>query len=126
MPTYTLSVQPYLDQHNKCYQKIITINVKPIGPLSKYVKLIHPPKLSPFKENSPCCTQENCVYVITHISSDSSNSSNCCNNFMYIDDIPNLFSFLTSNGYTIDSNLTKIMQKSDVRLSNNLLCFISI
>jgi hypothetical protein len=121
MPTYTLSVQPYLDQFNKCYKKIITVNTKPTGALLQHIKLISPPKLSPFKEQSPCCPSNNCIYAITDI-----NCNGCSNNLMCIDDIPNLFSFLSSNGYTIDSGLTKLMQKSDIRLKNDLLCFISI
>jgi len=121
MPTYTLSVQPYLDQYNKCYRKIITINMKPNGPLLQYVKQLSPPKLSPFKERSVCCPANSCIYAITDIG-----CAGCSGNLMCIDDIPNLFSFLSSNGYTIDSNLTKLMQKSDIRFNNDLLCFISI
>jgi hypothetical protein len=121
MPNYTLSTQPYLDLHNKCYKKIITINCRPNGPLLDHVKQISPPKLSPFKESSSCYTSTNCIFAITAI--DCSNLSH--DNLMTIDDIPNLFSFLSMNGYTIDSNLTKILQKSNIRLSNDLLCFIT-
>ena len=121
MPTYTLSVQPYLDQHNKCYRKILTLNAKPIGPLAQYVKQINAPKLSPFKEPSPCCPSKSCLLAITNI-----DCGGCSSDLMCVDDIPNLFSFLSSSGYTIDTGLTKLMQKSDVRLKNDLLCFISI
>ena len=123
MPTYTLSVQPYLDQYNKCYRKIITINSRPIGPLAKFVRQISPPKLSPFKEPSVCCPASKCIFAIADINCHGCGGNN---SLMCIDDIPDLFSFLTSSGYTIDSALTKLMQKSDVRLDNNLLCFISI
>jgi len=121
MPTYTLSVQPYLDQHNKCYRKILTINAKPTGPLAQYIKQINAPKLSPFKEPSACCPSNNCLLAITNI-----NCNGCSSDLMCVDDIPNLFSFLSLNGYTIDTGLTKLMQKSDIRLNNDLLCFISI
>ena len=43
---YLLSVQPFLDQHFKCYKQIITINVMPEGKLKELVKRINPPKLS--------------------------------------------------------------------------------
>jgi hypothetical protein len=121
MPTYTLSVQSYLDQHNKCYRKILTINTKPTGPLSEHIKQINAPKLSSFKEASVCCPSNNCMFAITNI-----NCNGCSNDLMCVDDIPNLFSFLSLSGYTIDTSLTKLMQKSDVRLNNDLLCFISI
>ena len=124
MPTYTLSVQPYLDQYNKCYRQIVTINTKPVGPLLQHIKLINPPKLSPFKESSPCCPANKCIFAIMDMGCHGCSGNN--SNLMCVDDIPNLFSYLSSNGYTIDSGLTKLMQKSDVRLDNNLLCFISI
>lgn len=124
MPSYTLSAQPYLDQRNKCYKKIITINCRPSGPLMNHVKQISPPKLSPFKESSSCYPSTNCIFAITAMDCHA-NTSNCNDDLMAVDDIPNLFSFLSMNGYTIDSNLTNILQKSDIRLSNELLCFIS-
>ena len=120
MPTYSLSVQPYLDQYNKCYKKIVVINANPHGILSKYVKRINPPKLSSFKQDSPCCSNKKCIFVICDI------NDNCLDKFLSLDDIPNLFSFLITNGYTIDSKLTELMQNSKVKLSNDLLCFISI
>ena len=121
MPTYTLSVQNFLDQHNKCYRKIITINAMPVGPLAQHIKRVNAPKLSPFKETSLCCPSSTCVFAVTNI-----DSPGCCSDLMCVDDIPNLFSFLSSNNYMIDTGLTKLMQKSNIRFNNDLLCFISI
>ena len=118
MPTYVLTVQPYLDQYNKCYKKIVTINIQPTGPLSQHVKRINPPKLSPFKQPSPCCPVSQCILAITDINDPSQ--------LMCANEIPNLFSFLSMNGYTIDTNLTKMMNESEVKLDNKLLCFITI
>ena len=67
MRVYTLTSQPFLDQHNECYKNIITVNQKPEGPLADITRSLHAPKLSPFKENSPCCPQNNCIYGITKI-----------------------------------------------------------
>lgn len=124
MPTYTLSTQLYLDQYNKSYKKIITINCNPCGPLSQHVKRINPPKLSPFKSTinytSTCC-----IFVITDINCNQSFNHNHTNDFMDVENIPSLFTFLSANGYTIDTKLTKMLQTSDIRLSNDLLCFIS-
>ena len=52
---------------------------------------------------------------------------------MGADDIPSIFSYLSSNGYTVDTQLTKMLFKSDVvngssqnRLSGNkkMICMI--
>ena len=48
---------------------------------------------------------------------------------MTADEIPNLMIFLLSNGYTIDTSLTKMFNASDVRFntdnSNILISFIT-
>ena len=42
------------------------------------------------------------------------------------DEIPDLFSFLLSNGYKIDTSLTKMMNTSEVRLNNSkIIAFIT-
>ena len=112
---YLLSVQPYLDQFNRCYRNIITINNNPRGPLQDYIQRINPPKLSPFKQNTACCTTPNCIYVIKKFDN--------LNDFFIIDDLPELITFLLTNDYEIDYNITKLLQKSDVKLSNKILFF---
>ena len=113
---YLLSVQPFLDQHLKCYRQIITINVMPEGKLKELVKRINPPKLSPFKERSACCDEPTCKLALKSIS-DS-------NKLMCVDELPSLLTFLSMNNYEIDTSITKIMMKSDVKLQNKLLFFI--
>jgi hypothetical protein len=114
---YTLKVIPYLDQLNKKYKQIITINSNPKGELSNYVKKIQLPKLSPFKDNTPCCSYKCCTYVICDL--------NDKNKMMCIDDIPSLFTFLYENNYTINTELTKIMTNGDVKLTDKVLCLFS-
>ena len=42
------------------------------------------------------------------------------------DEIPDLFSFLLSNGYSIDTGLTRMMNTSEVRLDNKkIIAFIT-
>jgi hypothetical protein len=43
---------------------------------------------------------------------------------MCVDEIPSLLSYLVMNGYEIDSSITKIMLKSDVKLKDKILFFI--
>ena len=48
---------------------------------------------------------------------------------MVVDEVPDLFSFLLSNGYKIDTSLTKMMNGSDIRFqtenSNKVIAFIT-
>jgi hypothetical protein len=41
------------------------------------------------------------------------------------DDIPELFNFLLSNNYKIDTSITKMMNSSEVKMTNKLVCFIT-
>jgi hypothetical protein len=116
--TCAITSQPYYDTYNKCYKNILVINAFPQGPLASLVKKIQTPKLSPFKQSSPCCPIENCVYAIHKI-------DNLCE-LMDPDDIPNLFSYLIEYGYKIDTSLTKMMNTSDIKTTNKLLCYISL
>jgi len=114
---YQLSAKVHLDQHNECYKKIIIVEPKPTtGALSSIIKVIGRTKLSPFDQPSPCCPQNNCLNVIV----DPNNKRQ----LLCVKDIAVLFSYLLSNGYKIDTQVTKIMLKSDVRIPN-LICFVS-
>jgi len=114
---YTLNSEIYLDKFNKCYKKIITINDTPDGPLKEYTKMIPNNKLSPFQENSCQCNEKKCFYTLTSLQNK--------NDLMLIDELPNLFAFLVSNNYIIDDSITKMMFKSNVKMTNtNLICFI--
>ena len=125
--TYTLFGTPFYDRYTQCYKKIIKINKMPTEntPLKTIVKQINNPILSPFQANSSfsscsnCCNSsyQSCMNVITKL--------NNPHELMCIEDIPELFSFLVSNNYTIDTSITKMMQQSNVKFNNDLICFIS-
>ena len=57
-----------------------------------------------------------CIYAINKISNP--------NELMEPNDIPELFSFLVANSYTIDTSITQMMQTSNVKMDNSILCFI--
>lgn len=119
-----LSTRVYLDTINQCYKNIIIINMLPEGPLHTIVGKLQMPPLSPFDVPGPCCSRTGgaqCAFALY--------SLRCCPRqkscLMYEDEIPDLFSFLVSNGYTIDTSLTKMMNQSEVKINNNkILCFI--
>ena len=116
MPTYQLSSSIYLDQYNECYKKIVIINQKPTGALLSLIRTIHSDKVSPFKATSPCCPEPYCLLAILN--------PLVTTELLCMDQIGDLFSFLTSNGYTIQYELTKIMQLSTQKI-DKLICYIS-
>ena len=114
---YTLMFQPYYDSSKECYYNIIIIDRIAKGPLKNSIKQIHLPKLSPFKEDSPCCSSSRCVYGI--YDPDDKSKLLCGNDYPY------LFSYLVSNGYKINVQLTDMMNKSEIRTNNKILSFIT-
>lgn len=125
--TVTLFSQPYLDRFNQCYKNIITINLVPQGPLAQFVRRIQFPPLSEFKQPGPCSRINNCGLALISI------DDSCCakngSNLMVVDELPNLISFLLSNGYIIDTSITKMFNTSNIRFktenANSLLCFVT-
>jgi hypothetical protein len=125
--TVSLFSRPYLDTYNQCYKNIVTINLLPQGPLSKFVRRTQLPILSEFKQQGPCNRLEKCCLALTSLNKD------CCNkngsNLMVVDEVPNLISFLLTNGYSVDTSITKMFNQSDIRFQtdneNKLICFIT-
>lgn len=121
--TCSLFSQPYLDTFNQCYKNIITINLIPKGPLGKFVRKIKLAPLSAFNQPSPCSTYKQCAYGLLSI------NNNYCGNLMTINELPDLISYLVSNGYTVDTSITKMFNQSDILFqtndTNKLICIIS-
>ena len=136
---YSLVSIPYYDNCTQCYKKVIKLNraPPPDSPLNQIIKRVGPIRLSPFQVNSAFsgCSGGGSGGGGSGGCSGCGNTSQCCNllitslqdktHLMCIDDIPTLFSFLVTNGFTIDTSITKMMQNSNVKLSNDLICFFS-
>jgi len=127
LKTISLFSQPYLDTYNQCYKNIITLNSMPQGPLASIVRRVQFPVLSEFKSYGygygSCNTTKTCGLALISI-------SNCAkNDLMDVDEVPILMSFLLSNGYSIDTSITKMFNQTDIRFqtnnSNTLICFIT-
>lgn len=116
---YTIQISNFLDSFNKCYKKILVINNFPNGPLKDYISRIPNKKLSPFQSNTPCCPSESCIFVINSI------SNNYYNNFMTIDEIPELICFLENNNYVIHEKMNEIINDSSINFKNPLLFFFT-
>jgi len=126
--TFVLYTRPFLDTYSQCYKNIVTINVVPRGPLARFVRRVQFPRLSVFKEPSDCCARSPlCGLAIgrgfLHV------NNNCGSGLMNVDEIPDLFSFLLSHGYKIDTSLTKMINSGDVRFNtdnaNKIICFVN-
>lgn len=109
---YFIAIENYLDKINKTYKKILTVTPKPSGALNTIIKQIRPEKLSDFST-----TPVSCIYVLKSL-------RNQCE-LMALDEIPDLFCFLNTNGYSIESSTTQMMHDSNIIFEGKtLLCFI--
>jgi len=115
-------MKPYYDNVTQCYKNILVLNKEPVGPLKTIIKRINPSKLSDINNTdytyNTCCDEPKCIYAICDI--------NNYNQLMHVDDISNLFEYLINHGYTVDTSITNMFQKSSVKLSRGpMICFIS-
>jgi len=116
---YTLSIQAHYDHCSQNYINIIRINMIPEGPLRLFVRRVKMNNLSVFQKNNYDYGSNNsCIFALVSLTGGD--------RFMNPNNIPDLFSFLTMNGYKIDTSITKMMNSGDVRIDNqNIICFFS-
>jgi hypothetical protein len=120
--TFTITSQPFYDQYNECYKNIIMVNLEPQGPIRKIIRRIKLPKLSPY--NNQC--YKICGFALQSlhgINYRRSNINSCCN-LMTPDEIPDLISFLTGNNYQIETQITNMLNQSEIKLSDKKIGFI--
>jgi hypothetical protein len=119
--TFTITSQPFYDQYNECYKNILTVNPEPRGPIRKIVRRIKLSKLSPFQREGPCNPIPQCALALQSINK----YNNCCkgNNLMTPDEIPELIAFLFENGYQIETQITNMLNQSEVKISNKKIAF---
>ena len=124
--TVTLFSQPFLDTYNQCYKNIVTINLIPQGPLAQLVRRVQFPPLSQFKQPGPCSRINNCGLALTTLNNICNKG---CSGFMVVDEVPNLLSFLMTNGYSINTSITKMLNTSDIRFetehANKIICVVT-
>lgn len=118
--TVSMFVEPILNPYWKTYQNIITFSDIPSGPLSALVRPISPPRLSEFQTPSPYSTSPfSCTYALMRYPNTSKNTAmKHADSFMYPEDIPAIISYMKDNGYIIDTQITKMIQRSDVNIGN--------
>lgn len=127
--TVSLFSQPYLDSYNQCYKNIVVVNLMPQGPLAELVRFVKFPRLSEFKTSTPCSPIKDCGFALMSLDSCSIGCGKFGSDLMVVDEVPNLISYLVSNGYTVDTSITKMFNASDIRfdtnIGNKLICFIT-
>lgn len=123
--SFVLYLEPILNSYYKTYQNVITLSIMPSGPLATMVTSMSTTKLSPFQEfgafSSPGMFTDNCVYVLLRYPKQGSGfggrgSIKHPDYFMGVDDIPAVLSWLVSNGYSIDTDITKMLYKSRIMI----------
>ena len=119
--TFTIVSQPYYDRYSKQYQNILLVNVVPEGPLGAFIRRLQLPRL--YKEGRNYNGLEGCGLAIVNLfpsysfSNGNSNSNKLKNGLLTPNEIPDLYSFLTSNGYQIETQLTNMMNQSAVKIT---------
>lgn len=106
---YIISSQLHYDGIKGCYMRIMTIDRKPSGPLANLTRTLRASSLSPFKDMSPCCETDHCALALYSVASGT---------ILQPCDQAILLTFLIQNGYTIDAEVTKILQNNRIKSSN--------
>ena len=98
----------------------------PQGPLAQLVRKVQFQPLSQFKQPGPCSRINNCGLALTAFNNVCNKG---CSGFMIVDEVPNLLSFLLSNGYSINTSITKMLNTSDIRFetenANKIICVVT-
>ena len=114
--TFTITSNPYYDQYCKQYMNILMVNIVPDGPLGAFIRKIQLPRL--YREGSNYNGTDGCGLVITNfLPNNTFSNSKLKNGLLTPNEIPDLYSFLTSNGYQIETQLTNMMNQSQVKLT---------
>lgn len=117
--TIVFYLEPILNPYNKVYQNVITLSCMPEGPLKDLVITKSFPKLSPFQQSSTT-HRDQCMYVLSRYPKKST-PFNMGNNdtFMNGEDVPSLLSYLSTNGYKVESDLTRLIFDSNIKNTMN-------
>jgi len=112
---YSIMSIPFYDTRQQQYTKILCINAMPLGALAERVKTVRPARLSGLSgsgnNNNNNKNKNKCIHALIH----------SCGAYMTPDELPELFAFLMSNGYTVNPALTKLAKNGN----NSLVCIIS-
>lgn len=134
MHTYSILSVPFYDARRQQYTKILCINAVPVaGALAPHVKTVRPPRLSGLCNNNANGNNK-CIHALLTSCAPAAPAAPVCCDYMTPEQLPELFAFLATNGYTVDTGLTKLAAKhqsgggcfSNANANaNSLVCLIS-
>lgn len=129
--TFTITSKPFYDQYSQCYKNILMVNAEPQGPIRRLVRRIQLPRLSPFstsyKRESSCNPIPNCGLALWSLYEnygyyrDYGGGTGC--DLMTPNEIPDLITFLTGNGYQIETQITNMLNQSELKQTNSKIAF---
>jgi len=121
--------QPFYDHQNQCYYSILSLNKLPKSTsiLNNKVIRVKNPVLSPFEEFSQCTSREQCLYVIkkTLLENIDGYTSRTCFDYLTFEDYPFLLDFLLENGFTINTDISNMVQNHISHVPMNILCYFN-
>lgn len=114
-----------LDSVSQTYYKVISLSTMPRGPLANMVAVRRFPPLSEFQTTSPWNTHGSlCKYVLMRFPDRGAGS---VSNLMSQEDVPSLLGYLTSNGYQVQTELSRLISEQGLHsggaLSRKFICF---
>ena len=112
--TFTITSRPFYDQYNQCYKNILMINALPQGPVNKFVRRIQLPRLSPFTSENACTPLQNCGLALGSLNGTCYKTNSGCD-LMTPNEIPDLITFLIGNGYQIETQITNMLNQSELK-----------
>lgn len=117
--TYSILSMPFYNSVDQCYIKVLTLDRLPAvkSPLNQIVKRVQLHKLSPFKQGTNCDPLNTCGNVLLKPYSHGE--------YATLRDTPLLFSWLSQNHFQIDTFTTQMINQSEVRMQDPILCFIT-
>jgi hypothetical protein len=110
--------QMYYDPYSQTYKMIITSKTLLEGPIRPFMQRIQIQKVSQFESVS---APKPCVYSFKNVSGLS-------DDIMTIDDFTDLYTYLLSNGYDINTSLNELAytysSSSTIKMTNPCICLV--
>ena len=114
---YEIASQLYLNKQTNCYDRVLTINTTPDGPLQSNIIRLRNEKLSSYQSNNCDSCYKPCFYALKNPQSGK---------LYCINEISELVQFLLSNNYSIDYSVTKLLLKNTrINSDQNLIFYIT-
>lgn len=117
--TYSILSRPYYNPTKQCYINVLTLDRIPPSNaiISKIIRKTTFNKLSPFKQNTECYSEDRCGITFVN----PNNKQKIARN----EDIPLIFSWLITNGYKIEPLITQMISIGNIRMTHPIVAFIS-